>query len=68
MLVFWFLSFLDPRNLSRGLYISIPIVTVCYVSVNMAYYAGLSKTELLSSPATALVSLSYYYVYRSALV
>lgn len=44
----------SKRNLLLGVLIGVPCVTVCYLSVNIAYIAGLSKSELLSSPATAL--------------
>ena len=43
------------RNLPRGILIGLPIVIVCYLFVNIAYFAGLSKSEMLSSTATALV-------------
>lgn len=35
--------------------IGIPIVSVCYVLVNVAFFAGLSRAEILSSEATGLV-------------
>ena len=41
--------------------IGLPVVIVCYLFVNIAYFAGLTKSELLSSPATALVSIYTYH-------
>ena len=35
--------------------ISVPIVVALYVLVNIAFFAGLSKAEILSSEAVALV-------------
>lgn len=45
------------RNLPLGMIIGLSVVTFCYIFVNVAYFAGLSKSEFLSSPATALVSV-----------
>uniref|UniRef100_A0A1X7TBH0 Amino acid permease/ SLC12A domain-containing protein n=1 Tax=Amphimedon queenslandica TaxID=400682 RepID=A0A1X7TBH0_AMPQE len=42
------------RNLLLGIFLGVPCVTGCYVLVNIAYFAGLSKSQVLSSPATAL--------------
>ena len=36
--------------------IGIPLVTVCYVLVNIAYLTVLSPTEILTSSAVAVVS------------
>ena len=46
------------RTLPRGIIIGIPIVIFCYIFVNIAFFAGLSKVDILSSPVTALVSTS----------
>lgn len=35
--------------------IGIPLVTVCYVMVNIAYFTVMTTTDLLSSPAVAVV-------------
>lgn len=43
------------RNLPRAIWIAMPIVTIVYVLVNMAYFAVLSKEEMLSSFATAVL-------------
>lgn len=49
-----FLS-IDLRNLPLAIMIGIPLVTVCYVMVNIAYFTVMTPTELLLSPAVAVV-------------
>ncbi|XP_041840936.1 b(0,+)-type amino acid transporter 1 isoform X2 [Melanotaenia boesemani] len=45
----------DPfRNLPLAILIGIPLVTVCYVLVNVAYFTAMTTTELLLSPAVAV--------------
>ncbi|XP_063236200.1 large neutral amino acids transporter small subunit 2 isoform X2 [Bacillus rossius redtenbacheri] len=45
----------DPyKNLPRAISISMPMVTVVYVLTNVAYFAVLTKEELLSSNAVAV--------------
>lgn len=45
----------DPfRNLPRAIYISLPMVTVVYVLANVAYFAVLTASEVLSSNAVAV--------------
>lgn len=45
----------DPhRNLPLAIIIGIPLVTVCYVLVNVAYFTAMTPTELLLSPAVAV--------------
>eukprot|EP00064_Thunnus_orientalis_P012228 superscaffoldBa00001851_g12262 len=45
----------DPfRNLPLAILIGIPLVSVCYVLVNVAYFTVMSTTELLLSPAVAV--------------
>ncbi|KAM3876935.1 b(0,+)-type amino acid transporter 1 [Diretmus argenteus] len=45
----------DPyRNLPLAILIGIPLVSVCYVLVNVAYFTVMTSTELLNSPAVAV--------------
>ncbi|XP_072321754.1 b(0,+)-type amino acid transporter 1 [Eucyclogobius newberryi] len=45
----------DPyRNLPMAIIIGIPLVTVCYVLVNVAYFTVMTPSELLLSPAVAV--------------
>uniref|UniRef100_A0A3P8PMU3 b(0,+)-type amino acid transporter 1 n=1 Tax=Astatotilapia calliptera TaxID=8154 RepID=A0A3P8PMU3_ASTCA len=45
----------DPfRDLPLAIVIGIPLVTVCYVLVNVAYFTVMTTTELLLSPAVAV--------------
>ncbi|KAM9366870.1 b(0,+)-type amino acid transporter 1 [Symphorus nematophorus] len=45
----------DPfRNLPLAILIGIPLVSVCYVLVNVAYFTVMTTTELLLSPAVAV--------------
>ncbi|KAM4592973.1 b(0,+)-type amino acid transporter 1 [Odontesthes bonariensis] len=45
----------DPyRNLPLAIIIGIPLVTVFYVLVNVAYFTAMTTTELLLSPAVAV--------------
>ncbi|KAB5526040.1 hypothetical protein PHYPO_G00147140 [Pangasianodon hypophthalmus] len=45
----------DPyRNLPLAIVIGIPLVSVCYVLVNIAYFSVLTPTELLQSSAVAV--------------
>lgn len=50
----FFLS-IDLRNLPLAILIGIPLVSVCYVLVNVAYFTVMTTTELLLSPAVAVV-------------
>lgn len=43
------------RNLPLAIIVGIPLVTVCYVLVNVAYFTVMTPTDLLSSPAVAVV-------------
>lgn len=43
--------------------IGIPLTTVCYVLVNVAYLAVLSPTEMMQSEAVAVVRNSFYFVH-----
>nr|XP_040060127.1 b(0,+)-type amino acid transporter 1-like isoform X1 [Gasterosteus aculeatus aculeatus] len=42
------------RNLPLAILIAIPLVSVCYVLVNVAYFTVMTASELLLSPAVAL--------------
>ncbi|KAK2854246.1 hypothetical protein Q5P01_006907 [Channa striata] len=45
----------DPhRNLPLAIVIGIPLVSVCYVLVNVAYFTVMTPNELLLSPAVAV--------------
>nr|XP_046239218.1 b(0,+)-type amino acid transporter 1 [Scatophagus argus] len=45
----------DPsRNLPLAILIGIPLVSVCYVLVNVAYFTVITPNELLLSPAVAV--------------
>ncbi|XP_059170201.1 large neutral amino acids transporter small subunit 1-like [Physella acuta] len=46
---------IDPyKNLPRAIYISIPLVTMVYVLVNVAYFTAMSPQEMMTSYATAV--------------
>uniref|UniRef100_A0A673KTT3 Solute carrier family 7 member 9 n=1 Tax=Sinocyclocheilus rhinocerous TaxID=307959 RepID=A0A673KTT3_9TELE len=47
------------RNLPLAIIIGIPLVIVCYIFVNIAYFSVMTPTELLQSPAVAVVSVHY---------
>ena len=42
------------KNLPRGVMIALPLVTLCYTLVNVAYFSILTPTEVLSSDAVAV--------------
>lgn len=46
---------IDLRNLPLAILIGIPLVSMCYVLVNVAYFTVMTTTELLLSPAVAVV-------------
>uniref|UniRef100_A0A3Q0T003 b(0,+)-type amino acid transporter 1 n=1 Tax=Amphilophus citrinellus TaxID=61819 RepID=A0A3Q0T003_AMPCI len=49
-----FLLSINLRNLPLAIILGIPLVTVCYVLVNVSYFTVMSATELLLSPAVAV--------------
>ena len=52
----YILLFSSFRDLPMSIMIGIPLVTVCYVLVNIAYLAVLSPAEIMASSAVAVVS------------
>ncbi|KAL4642173.1 B(0,+)-type amino acid transporter 1 [Arapaima gigas] len=44
----------DGWNLPLAIIIGIPLVTICYLLVNIAYFTIMTPTELLQSPAVAV--------------
>lgn len=46
------------KNFLRALMISIPLVTTCYILINLAYFSVLTKEEILASDAVALTFAS----------
>lgn len=46
--------FFSIRNLPRAIWIAMPMVTIIYVFVNLAYFAVVSSQEMLASVAVAV--------------
>ena len=46
------------RNLPLSIIIAIPMVTICYLLVNVSYLAVMSPSEMMISEAVAVVSPS----------
>jgi len=42
------------KNLPRAIYLSMPFIIVIYLLANVAYFAGLNSTEIMSSNAVAV--------------
>lgn len=51
------------RNLRNAICISLPLITVIYVLVNLAYFAVLSRDEILASNAVAVVRADIQFSY-----
>ena len=52
----------DPvSTLIRSIFIAIPLVTVLYVLTNISYFSVLSKEDILSSNAVAVVNQYPYF-------
>lgn len=49
--------FCGVRNLPLAILIGIPLVSVCYVMVNVSYFTMMTPTEVLQSQAVAVVSM-----------
>ncbi|XP_026727059.1 large neutral amino acids transporter small subunit 2 [Trichoplusia ni] len=46
----------DPyKNLPRAIWIAMPMVTIIYVLANLAYFAVVTKMEMMTNPAVAAV-------------
>lgn len=46
------------ETLPRAIYLSLPLVTIVYVLSNAAYFSKMDVSEVLSSPAVAVVCKS----------
>ena len=47
------------KNMPRAIALAIPLITLFYIAVNVAYFSSLSYEELVTSPAVAVVSCSF---------
>ena len=48
----------DSRNCPKAIWISISMVTVVYTFANIAYFTTVSREEVLSGAAVAVVSIT----------
>ena len=48
------------RTMPIALFIGIPVVALCYLLINIAFFAVLSYEDILSAEAVALVSPTAY--------
>ena len=55
-IMLWFV-FLTCRTMPLAIYIGVSIVTVCYLLVNISFFAVLTYEQIESVKAVALVSL-----------
>lgn len=53
------------RNLPLSIAIAIPMVTICYLLVNISYLAVMSPSEMMISDAVAVVSQDKYTIPRA---
>ena len=51
------------RNIPLTVYIAMPLVTVLYVLANVSYFTVMDTSEILNSPAVAIVSY-FFSVYE----
>ncbi len=58
----YFLSF---RTLPRSLLIAVPIVMLCYILINIAYFGVLSYCQILASDTIALVTFCSRTIHTS---
>lgn len=59
----------DPyKNLSRAIYISLPLVTIIFVLANVFYLAVLTPTAILSSDAIAVTFYSRMFCYLAPIM
>ena len=59
----------DPyKNLSRAIYISLPLVTIIFVLANVSYLAVLTPTAMLSSDAMAVTFYSRMFGYLAPIM
>lgn len=58
MTLLWFIILYvhNNRMMPIGLFIGIPVVALCYLLVNIVFFAVLSYEDILSADAVALVS------------
>ena len=54
------------RNLPLSIVIAIPMVTVCYLLVNISYLTVMSPSEMMISDAVAVVSFELRFMYRQS--
>ena len=48
--------YINNRTMPIALFVGVPVVAVCYLLVNIAFFAVLSYEDILSAEAVALVS------------
>ncbi len=61
----YFVCFLWLRNLPLAIIIGLPLVTLTYLLVNMAYFTVMSPEELLQSDAVAVVSWYLKIIFKT---
>ena len=59
LLWFYYFTISFCRNLPLGIIIGIPIVAVCYILVNIAFFAGLSRHEIVNTQSIGSVITSF---------
>lgn len=51
------------RNLPRGILFGIPLVTICYLLVNISFLTVLDPNRVIESSSVATVSFSNFWIY-----